>query len=332
MHVQFLKYFVDPTTREPLRLEHESQSGDIIESGYLVSSTNRYPIIRGVPRFVESINYSKSFGWQWKEWPRVQFEAENIGKPMEGHTRRMWERIVGYHECSLDLAGQAIVDIGCGPGRFIDIARSRGAKVIGLDYSNAVEVAHENFIHDPDVCIIQANALQMPIKSGSVDGAYTIGVLHHTPDPEAGVKEAYRVLASGKWFSICVYGKGGYYDFPTVQAWRRLFNLLGQFMGHTPPLIYTYFTVYLFRPIARLFPTLGKAIRLVFPFVNLPDKNWSLLDTFDSITPSYQSAHESYEVFSWLKRSGFHEIEPTNWGFTSFSCVKNTSGESLIQT
>jgi len=115
-------------------------------------------------------------------------------------------------------------------------------------------------------------------------------------DPCKGVKEAYRVISERGWFAISVYGKSLYYDFPTVQAWRKLFKFLWPVLGHYPPLIYTYFTIYALRPIALLFPVLGKAIRLFLPFVNLPDIRWSLLDTFDSLTPTYQSAHESYEV------------------------------------
>ena len=321
MHVSFVEYFVDPKTKEPLVLEATESKGDFVESGFLKSSTNKYPIVRGIPRFVdyESQNYSKSFGYQWHRWPRVQFEAENVGKPMAGYTRKMWERITGI---TGDLTGKTIVDIGCGPGRFSDVARSKGAKVIGIDFSSAVEMAAKNLKDDPNVCICQADALNLPIKPGSIDGAFTIGVLHHTPNPKEGVNQAFHVLKDPGWFSICVYSKGGYYDFPTVQLWRKLFNVLWKLFGHIPALIYTYCIVYLFWPIARVFPILDKPIRALFPFCNLPDINWSILDTFDSVTPTYQSAHESFEVFSWLKSTGFSQIEPTDWGFTSFRGTK----------
>lgn len=322
MHSRFAEYFVDPDTHNSLSLDVFEHSGDFIESGVFraESGTKEYPIVRGVPRFVDfkEDNYSRSFGYQWHKWPRVQFESENIGKPMEGHTRKMWERIVGFQERNLDLAGQTIVDIGCGAGRFIDVARSKGARVIGIDYSDAVDVAAANFVGDPDVCICQCDALKLPLRS-NIDGAYSIGVLHHTPSPETGIREAHRILADGGWFSVCVYGKGGYYDFSTVQLWRRFFKFLWPACRHYPPLLYTYFTNFVFRPVALIIPPLGKAIRIFFPFVKLPDLNWSLLDTFDSVTPSNQSAHESYEVFNWLKNAGFSEIEPTNWGFTAFT-------------
>jgi ubiquinone/menaquinone biosynthesis C-methylase UbiE len=77
--------------------------------------------------------------------------------------------------------------------------------VIGIDCSLAADVAASNFLEDFNVCICQADALKLPIKSGSIDGAYSIGVLHHTPSPMSGVKEAFRVLRPGGWFSMSVH-------------------------------------------------------------------------------------------------------------------------------
>lgn len=323
MHLQFLPYLVDPITKESLQLEAESILNDCVESGFLISSINKYPIIRGIPRFVdyELQGYSKNFGYQWRKWPRVQFESENIGKPMEGHTRKMWQIITGHINDSSRFDGQTILDLGCGPGRFTDVARAKGAKVIGIDYSLAVEAARENFKNDNDILIIQGDALNLPVKPGSIDGVFSIGVLHHTPDPEKGVNQASAALKKNGWFALCVYDKNGYYEKPTVQLWRRIFKKLWTYFKHYPALFYTYFTIYVLSPFANI-PYLGKLIWFPFPFIKLADKNWSLLDTFDSVTPSYQSGHSPYEIYQWMKKNGFKEIEPTNWGCASCRGIK----------
>jgi len=324
MHRKFVDYLADPITKAPLTLEIAEAVGDEIESGLLRSRDRSYPIIRGIPRFVDmqEDNYSKSFGYQWRRWPRIQFESENVGRPMEGHTRRMWERITGVADAALKDADAPVLDMGCGPGRFTDVARSKGVEVIAIDYSGAVEAARKNFRHDSGVCVCQADALNLPIRPNSVSGAFSIGVLHHTPDPCRGVAEAYRTIRGGGWFGISVYGKDGYYDVRMVQFWRRCFKRLWPLLKHRPPLAYTCLTNYLLRPLVRAMPTLARPLRMGFPFVMLPDRRWSILDTFDSVTPSYQSAHECYEVFRWLKDSSFENIEPTNWGFTSFRGTK----------
>jgi hypothetical protein len=118
-----------------------------------------------------------------------------------------------------------------------------------------------------------------------------------------------------------VYGKGGYYDFPTVRLWRGLFNRLWPWFGHYPPLAYSYLTAYGLRPLASV-PVVGKAVRGLVPFVPLPDVRWSLLDTFDSVTPSFQSAHTADEVDAWMRRCGLEQIEQSSWGSTAFHGVR----------
>ena len=109
MHRDFASYFVDPRTRAPLTLEiARERDGNVIEGAFVSTSTQaRYPIVNGIPRFVDPgmPAYADSFGYQWTRWPRVQFESENVGRPMEGHTTRMWERITNATD--RQVAGRA---------------------------------------------------------------------------------------------------------------------------------------------------------------------------------------------------------------------------------
>ena len=94
MHKSFVKYFIDMETGEPLELIIKKEIGDFIETGCLKSSQNQFPIIKGIPRFIRGKdNYSQSFGYQWKKWGKVQLESENIDKPMQGHTSKMFNTI-----------------------------------------------------------------------------------------------------------------------------------------------------------------------------------------------------------------------------------------------
>ncbi len=321
MHISFMEYLVDPETKEFLKLIPIKQEGEFIIEGTLASSKNSYPIVRGIPRFAgySEDSYTKSFGYQWNKWSRVQFESQNVDRPMEGHTLNMWQKITAID--SKDLSGATILDFGCGPGRFIEVLRMKNAKAIGIDLSAAVEAAGQIFKNDPNVLICQADALNSPIKPQSVDGAYSIGVLHHTPDPRKGFYDMIQSVKPGGWAALAVYGKGGYYDFITVSLYRKLFKLLWPLFKHYPPLLYSYIAAYIFRPISYV-PIIGLLVRALFPFVRLPDVRWSLLDTFDSVTPSYQSAHESYEVFRWFHDAGLTDIAPSDWGFTSYHGTK----------
>lgn len=326
MYRDFTDLLADPLTGEPLRLTVAREHHGRVLAGTLDSSTGRYPIVDGIPRFVDAPaadrraarSYTDSFGYQWTTWPRLQFEGENTGTRMAGYTRGMWEAVTGM---TARLADRVVLDVGCGSGRFVDVARAKGARVIGVDASAAVEAAARSFAEDPGVCIVQGDALHLPIRSAAVDGAFSIGVLHHTPDPAHGVREAARVLAPGGWLAISVYTKGGFYDTPVVHAWRRLFRRLWRYAGHRPPLAYAYSVVYttrLLRPVPVVGRLAGAALGRCCPSKDLPDRQWALLDTFDAVTPQYQSAHECHEVFAWLRRAGLIDIEPTPHGPTSF--------------
>ena len=130
-------------TKEELQLDVFKECEGEVLNGKLYSSKSEFQIINGIPRFVKDEGYSNNFGWQWNRWAKVKFENENIGKPMAGHTTKMFKAIT---ELTIDkLKDKTILDIGCGPGRFVDISRELGAKlVIALNYSTAIDAAKKN--------------------------------------------------------------------------------------------------------------------------------------------------------------------------------------------
>jgi ubiquinone/menaquinone biosynthesis C-methylase UbiE/uncharacterized protein YbaR (Trm112 family) len=323
MHKSFIDFLVDPVTKQELKLNITEQEDEFIISGEFIGS-KVYPIIRGIPRFVDYDGYVKGFSFQWNKWSRLQFEDQNIGKPLQGHTTRMWEEITGITD--QNLKGQIIGDFGCGPGRFIDVVKKRNGKVIGIDYSLAVEAAQKNFPYDQDVLIIQADILNLPIREKSLDGAYSIGVLHHTPDPSLGFSNITKTVKKGGWVATCVYEKGGYYTSNIVRLYRWVFKKLWPIFGYRLPLGYSYFAIYCLAPFTKI-PLIGKAIKYVlrkflFPFIVLPDVRWSILDTFDSLTTSYQSGHTFEEIQRWYQENGYESYSQSKWGNTAMSGIR----------
>ncbi len=322
MDLSFVKYFVDPKCKSPLDLEIHEKVGNRVISGLFKSEKSEFPIIKGVPRFVSKINYSNSFGFQWGKWPLIQFESENIGKPMQGHTSDMFNKITNNHFKNLH-GPNLLLDIGCGSGRFIDLLRPmKNIKIIGIDYSNSVQMAYLNFINDSNICIVQADALNLPFKSKTFHGSFSIGVLHHTPSPENGVNEAFRVLKNAGKYSICVYAKGSYYDTKILKFYRKMFNLFMPLFSFWPAIIYAHFMVQFISPLLNKLRFIKPLVIKIFPYTDLPDKNWAILDTFDSVTPKYASVHSSKELVEWMKSAGFKKITSTKWGSTSFIAKK----------
>lgn len=196
MKPKHLSLLCDPETYEEFQLVDPEYDGKEIVSGTLRSPSNAYSITNGIPRFVSDEGYSDNFGYQWNRWARVQFEDQNVGGPMQNHTTNMFVSITQFS--AEKLRGKTMLDMGCGPGRFTDVAVKMGASVIALDYSSAIDAAKANFIgNNADILFVQGDALRLPIKTDSVDFSFTIGVLHHTPSPATGVREAFRVTRAG---------------------------------------------------------------------------------------------------------------------------------------
>jgi hypothetical protein len=58
----------------------------------------------------------------------------------------------------------------------------------------------------------------------------------------------------------------------------------------------------------------GNIFKVICPSIRLPDPDWSRLDTFDSITPIYQSIHSVIEVFGWARDGGIPSPSQSDWG------------------
>jgi len=324
MHPRFLDILCCPDTGEALSLEHaEYGRHGMVRRGWLVSVSGRaYPIVRGVPRFVSAEHYAGSFGYEWTRWPRLQFEDQNVNRPMAGHTTRMWERITGVVGDDR-LAGQTIVDFGCGPGRFLDVVRRKQGVAVGIDLSVAVDAARRNFRDDPDVLIVQGDLLKPPFKPGVFDGGFTIGVLHHTPDPQAGLSALGRTLKASGWASCCVYPRDDFYDYPSVARFRRLHRWLKPVVGYRFAMGWSYFAAYVIAPLLTALRRAGR--RKVSDYIEknllvalrLKDVRWRILDVFDAITPQMASTHTGSEVLGWMEAAGLGPASVTPWCATS---------------
>jgi SAM-dependent methyltransferase len=332
MHPKFINLLCCPATGEPLTLEAQVtlENGTVLSGALKTESGTVYPIVRGVPRFVDRQHYAASFGWEWSRWPRVQFEADNVGRPMEGHTTKMWDRITGFGDAigDADVRGRTIVDFGCGPGRFLDIVRRKGGLAVGIDLSDAVDAARANFADDPDVLVVQGDLLRPPFREGAFDGGFSIGVLHHTPEPDRGVSALARIVRPGGWVSCCVYPRDAFYDYPSVERFRRLHYALSPMFEYLPALLYAYVAAYVLAPSFRFLKNFGlrRAIEhveiywLVAPWIK--DAQWRVLDTFDAITPKIATTHIEAEVAEWLAGAGCESVKRTTWCETSAVSVR----------
>jgi len=96
--------------------------------------------------------------------------------------------------------GDRVVDVGCGPGRFLREAAERGAEAVGVDPSE--QMRRLAAWRTPAklkgaVRVVEGTAERLPLEDGSATVAWAVASLHHWADPDAGLAELHRVLRPG---------------------------------------------------------------------------------------------------------------------------------------
>nr|WP_283938316.1 class I SAM-dependent methyltransferase [Sphingomonas brevis] len=96
-------------------------------------------------------------------------------------------------------------DLGCGSGRWARFVAPRCDKLHCIDPSDAIDVARRNLADCPNVTFHRASADDIPLADGSQDFGYSLGVLHHIPDPEAALRNAVGKVRRGGQFLLYIY-------------------------------------------------------------------------------------------------------------------------------
>lgn len=313
MRIELLERLRCPKTGQRLNLNVAESIGDAIESGWLISmdGQHRYPIRNGIPRFVPETNYADNFGMQWNHFRQTQLDSHS-GHPISAN--RFWNA-TGWH--SQDMQGKWVLDAGCGAGRFAEVALSTGANVVALDYSTAVDACYANLKHHLNLHVVQGDIYALPFERKSFPYIYSLGVLQHTPDVARAFAALPPMLETGGMLCVDYYEKS-WKSFLHSKYWLRpitkripkpiLFSIL---QGAVPILL----------PISRLLgrvPAVGVMLKRAIPVVNyygiLPlsdrqQREWSLLDTFDWLSPAYDNPQTAKAAREWMEQSNMMEVD-----------------------
>src|SRR3990170_1656150 len=193
-----------PTCHAPLRLEARETAPDghvMIGSLACAGACGaRFPIARGVPRLIPgtvaaaATETAGRFGVEWKIFDHMSSYQEDWF--------RAWLAPVGPE----DFRGKTVLEAGCGKGRHTVVAAGWGGKeIVALDLGEAVDVAFDHTRLMPNAHVVQGDLLHAPVPR-CFDLAFSIGVLHHLPEPRAGFDAVRARVKPGGRIAIWVYG------------------------------------------------------------------------------------------------------------------------------
>jgi SAM-dependent methyltransferase len=220
-----------PWCRADLTLTSFDASGsndEVVEGLLSCACGRRFPIVNGIPRILEDAfklfpDFVQRHRERLPQLPSVPVmhsgEAEAIRRTRESfgfQWTQFSEMVIDFRENFLKyiepldesfFPGKIGLDLGCGFGRHIYNAAKFGAEMIGVDLSDAIESTRANTKGLPNVHLVQADVYHLPIRHGVLDFAYSIGVLHHTPDPEAAFRCLVPLVKPGGSVFVWVYSK-----------------------------------------------------------------------------------------------------------------------------
>ena len=207
MRREALNYLACPNCRGSLQLRPEEtrEDGEHVLTGKLACTGCRaeFAIRNGVPLLLPTklehlkLQTASRFAEEWTRWSDLRgYYAQEFFDwiaPVTGE----------------DFRGKTVFEGGCGKGRHTAIVASQGAKaVVSLDLGESAFVAFAHTRDMPNAHVVIGDLLQPPVKQ-VFDMAFSVGVLHHLPNPAAGFASLASTVRNGGRVFFWVYGYEG---------------------------------------------------------------------------------------------------------------------------
>jgi len=208
-------------------------------------------------------------------------------------------------------------DLGCGTGRWARLVAPRIGTLHCIDPSDrALDVARRNLGSFPNCVFHQAAVDAIPLADGSADFGYSLGVLHHVPDTQAGINACVAKLRKGAPFALYLY-----YSFDNRPLWYRALwgasNLVRRVISRSPHslrfLASQILAAIVYWPLARTARALELAGLPVgsFPLSFYRNRSFYIMrtDALDRFGTRLEKRFSKDEMAEMMRRAGLSNIQ-----------------------
>lgn len=152
---------------------------------------------------------NQTFSEKWKIVEKQKKEGEYV---FESFQKKWFLELYGFKdekELAHFLSGKIILDAGCGLGYKSKWLATLAVDsiVIGMDYSEAVTYAAQNYKHIKNLYFIQGDIAATKIKTSELDVVICDQVIMHTENPEKTFEHLCSITKPGGEFLCYVYAK-----------------------------------------------------------------------------------------------------------------------------
>lgn len=205
-----------------------------------------------------------------------------------------------------DLKNCKVAEIGSGAGRIVNMLIESGVKhIVAIEPSDAFAVLVRNIRISEKVTCLKTTGDQLPVY-GDLDYVFSIGVLHHIPDPKPVVEAVFKALRPEGQFLVWLYGKEGNEFYLTfINPMRRITKHLPHFA--LVGLVWMiYWPLVFYIALCRRFPLpLKKYLLSIFAKMSSEKRR---LIIYDQLNPDYAKYYTKYEAEKLLLDGGFTNV------------------------
>lgn len=200
------------------------------------------------------------------------------------------------------LRDMRVLDAGCGGGRFMTLLAAHGVHVVGVDLdATGLRQAGEHVI---GAHLVQGDLFQPPFRPASFDFVYSLGVLHHTPDPPAAFRALVPLLKPGGRIAIWTYPK---------RETTPISNALRPFTTRLPysALQVVAWIVALATAPMLISGRLRPRVQSWLYWARLPwqrDARWRVHSFIDWYGPRHQFKYATEDLVGWCRENGLVEV------------------------
>ncbi len=250
----------------------------------------------------------EGFGDEWSRFDQSALSVNELESMFENYFNIFpWEKLTA------DAIG---FDLGCGSGRWAKFAVRRVGRLVLMDPSErAVEVAKRSLQGQTNCEFHVAGVDEIPFPDEHFDFGYSLGVLHHIPDTENGLRKCVSKLKKGSPFLVYLY-----YAFDNRPFWFRwiwkLSEMIRRVVSRLPHGLRYVFSqilaLFLYLPLARTAFLLEKAGLNVesFPLAQYRHNSFYVMrnDSLDRFGTRLEQRYTKSEMKALMEKCGLQNI------------------------
>lgn len=241
----------------------------------------------------------EDFGRQWTRY-----------STNEGHyaSAELFADICGPLLSPAELQGARVAEIGSGTGRIVRMLVQAGVEhIVAVEPSEAFDVLRRNTAEWADrIDYLRARGDALP-GDGGLDYIFSIGVLHHVPDPRPVMRAAFEALRPGGRMLIWLYGREG------NEAYLRVVEPLRRLTTRFPP--------GLLAAVSHFLNVLLGVYIFLCRFIPLPLHRYAknvigkfrwrqrFLVIYDQLNPAFAKYYTADEARALLETSGLQDVQ-----------------------